>query len=227
MPPEILSIIPARSGSKGLKDKNIRNLNGKPLIAYTIEASLKSKFITRTIVSTDSPAYADISKGCGAEIPCLRPDNISGDDISSEAVLLHMLAYLEEIEGYKPDYLCLLQCTSPLRTNEHIDAAFEKLIGSGFDSVVGVCEANPHPYVCKYFEGDRLVYLFEEAKKSKQRQKFPPFYRVNGAIYIIKADVLLQTKNLAIDNMTGYIMSMESSLDIDNEFDFLQASLYI
>lgn len=225
MDKDILAIIPARGGSKGLPGKNIKKLSGKPLIEYTIDAAKKSKHITRVVVSTDDKEIAKISMQCGAEIPCLRPKELSTDKATSVDAILHMLQYLKETEDYSPEYVILLQPTSPLRTNIHIDEAINKLINSDYDSLISVCEAEVNPYWTNVFQGDNLKYFIEDGKKITRRQDLPSVYRMNGAIYLIKAKSLKEYKTFEIDNMTGYIMDSESSVDIDTYIDFKIAEL--
>jgi len=223
----ILVIIPARGGSKGIPRKNIRDLNGKPLIAYTIEEAKKSRYIDRIVVSTEDEEIAEISKKYGVEVPYLRPLELSEDNSPTIDCVIHMINWLKEKENYVPDYLCLLQCTSPLRTHEDIDGTVEKAITLNMDGAVSVCEAEVNPYWTNVFEGDRLKYFIEEGKQITRRQDLPKVYRLNGAVYLIKTSILLHQKTFTTENITGYIMSSESSVDIDNEIDFKFAELRI
>ena len=216
----ILAIIPARGGSKGLPGKNIKSLNGKPLIAYTIEEDAKSKGITRTIVSTDSEEIADISKQYGAEIPFLRPEAFATDTASSVDVVVHALDYLRENENYIPDYIVLLQCTTPFKNSEDLDQAMQKCINEEMDAVVSICEAEVNPYWTVKFEGKELKDVIEGGNSISSRQALPKAYRLNGGIYGIKTEVFLKERDFMPKKTTGYIMPHERSIDIDTKEDF-------
>lgn len=223
----ILGLILARGGSKGIPNKNIKLLNGKPLIAYTIEQALKSKFINRIVVSTDDYKIADISKKYGAEIPCIRPKELSGDNSPSIDSVTHMISFLKENKNYSADYVCLLQCTSPLKTTEDIDGTIKKILDTKMDGSVSVCEAEVNPYWTNVFNNDKLEYFIKEGKNILRRQDLPKIYRLNGAIYVVKTDILLKNKTLEPENSTGYVMSSRNSIDIDDLMDFELAQLLI
>ena len=222
---KVLVIIPARGGSKAIPRKNIKDLNGKPLIAYTIEETKKSKYIDRIVVSTEDDEIANVSVKLGVQVPYLRPKELSGDNSPTIDCVIHMISWLKESEGYIPDYVCLLQCTSPLRTYEDIEGTIEKAMDLNFDGAVSVCEAEVNPYWTNVFTGDKLNYFIEEGKKITKRQDLPKVYRINGAVYVIKTNILLKQKTFETDNITGYVMSNEGSVDIDDEIDFKLAEL--
>lgn len=224
---EILAIIPARGGSKGLPGKNIKLLNGKPLIAYTIEEALKSKHISRIIVSTDDEAISEVGRRFGAEVPFLRPEELSTDHSPSIDAVIYTINRLKNMQDYMPDYVCLLQCTTPLKTVLHIDGAIEKLVRSEFDGIVSVCESQAHPYWMQVFQGDRLEYYVPQVDKILRRQELPPVYRFNGAIWVIRTVTLLEERSLIVKNQTGYIMDLRDSVDIDTELDFKYAEMLI
>lgn len=224
---DILAIIPARGGSKGVPRKNIRKLGDKHLIGYTIEAANKSKYIQRVIVNTDDDEIAEVAYKYGADIPYLRPKELATDNSPTVDAILHMLNYLEETEGYIPKYVALLQCTSPLRNEIHIDEAIEKLIKSSFDAIVSVCEVEENPYWTNIFEDGKLKYFIEEGKSITRRQDLPDVYAFNGAMYIIKTEVLKFGRSFEPENLTGYIMDSYSSIDIDTELDFKIAEIII
>lgn len=217
---KILAIIPARGGSKGIPRKNIKELNGKPLIAYTIEESLKSKYLDRVIVSTEDEEIAKVSKQFGAEVPYLRPVELAQDDTPTIDCVIDMLNWLKNNDDYVPEYVCLLQCTSPLRTSEDIDGTIEKMMSTGMDGAVSICEVEVNPYWTNVFNGNKLEYFLEDGRKINRRQDLPKVYRLNGAVYIIKYDLLLQEKTFEIDNITGYVMNNNRSIDIDTIIDF-------
>ncbi|GKX65523.1 cytidylyltransferase domain-containing protein [Inconstantimicrobium mannanitabidum] len=223
----ILAIIPARGGSKGLPRKNVKELDGKPLISYTIEEAKKSKYIDRIVVSTEDEEIAKVSKQFGAQVPCLRPQELAEDYSTSVDCVLHMLKWLKYSENYTPDYVCLLQCTSPLRDSDDIDGAIEKIIEIGMDAVVSICEAEVNPYWTTILNGDKLEYFLEEGRKITRRQELPKVYRVNGAIYLIETKVFVENKTFEPENLTGFIMNNNRSIDIDNNEDFMLAELLI
>lgn len=224
---EVLAIIPARGGSKGLPGKNIKPLNGKPLIAYTIAEAFSSKKVNRIVVSTDDASIAEVSKKYGAEVPFLRPQALSNDKSPTVDAVIYTLDRLAESESYIPDLVCLLQCTAPLKTSEHIDGAINKLIASGMDGIVSICETEAHPFWMQVFNGDKLQNFIPQKEKITRRQDLPVVYRLNGAFWIVKTQNLMKEKSLIVSNQTGYVMKSEDSVDIDNELDFKIAELLI
>lgn len=220
MSKKILAIVPARAGSKGLYKKNIRTLNGKPLIAYTIEAAKKSKYIDRVIVSTEDIEFKEISKFYGAEVPFLRPDILSKDNTPSIDVIIHSLEYMKNEEKYVPDYVCLLQCTSPFRDVHCLDEAIEKLYKTETDSLVSVCKSNSNPYWMKVIDNGNLKEFIKSDKILSRRQDLPIVYNLNGAIYICKTEILLNKKSWYTNKTIAYVMDEIKSIDIDNDLDF-------
>jgi len=223
----IVGIIPARSGSKGIPDKNIRNLAGKPLIAHTIESAINSKLISRLIVSTDAENIAEISRKYGAEAPFLRPIELAQDDIPTLPVLQHAIRFLEKKQGYKPDIIVSLQPTSPLRKTQHIDKAIKKLIETDADSIVSLCEVEHSPYWMKRINGDRVFDFVEGSEKYARRQDLPKVYRVNGAVYVTRYNVLMNQNRILGNDTRAIIMDKEDSIDIDDELDFKLAELIL
>lgn len=224
---EILAIIPARGGSKTLPGKNIKLLNGKPLIAYTIEEALKSKYISRVVISTDDEVISEVGRRFGAEVPFLRPEELSTDYSPTIDAVIYTINRLKDMQDYIPDYVCLLQCTTPLKTILHIDGAIEKLIQSEFDGIVSVCESQAHPYWMQVFDGDRLECFMHQENKILRRQDLPPVYKLNGAIWVVRTTSLLEERSLIVKNQTGYIMDLKDSIDIDTELDFKYAEMLI
>lgn len=215
---KIIAIIPARSGSKGLKDKNIKNLNGKPLIAYTIEAAENSGIFDKIIVSTDSKKYAEIAKKYGAEVPFLRSRENSSDKADSWCVVREVLSKLNE----KYDIIFLLQPTSPLRTYRHIQESLTLFFEKNADTIASVCET-PHPiFWCNTLNDDLSMKNFIKPKHNKPRQMLPKSYTLNGAIYIIK-NHKLKNANFSSNKSFAYIMPQRDSIDIDSELDFIVA----
>jgi CMP-N,N'-diacetyllegionaminic acid synthase len=219
-----LAIIPARSGSKGIKDKNIRYLCGKPLMAYSIEAALESGKFEEVMVSTDSEKYAVIAKQYGAKVPFLRSDTTSLDTASSWDMVDEVL-HNYEILGREFDTFCLLQPTSPLRNAEDIVAAYSLYEEKANFAVVSVCEAEHSPLWCGHLPESNEFINFVQQDKLKQRQAEKTFYRLNGAIYIVNVERFKTQRNLYQKGSFAYIMSQEKSVDIDTEIDFKLAEI--
>jgi len=223
----LLAIIPARGESKRLPRKNILNLAGKPLIAWTIEAALNSKYIDRIVVSTDDQEIANISIEYGAEVPFLRPKSLATDDSPSIDTVINVLGEIDII-GQHYDYIVLLQPTSPLRTEIDIDKAIELLEKKSADSVISVCEVDHPPHWNNTLPDDGNMQLFFQKDNAKKRsQDFDVYYRLNGAIYIVKIERLLKEKSLFLNTNTfAYCMDAHNSVDIDKEEDFLVAKCF-
>ncbi|MCX0414573.1 acylneuraminate cytidylyltransferase family protein [Clostridium perfringens] len=214
-----IAIIPARSGSKGLVDKNIADVCGRPLIDYTIRAALESNCFEHVMVSTDSKKYADIAKKCGVEVPFLRSVETSKDTSDSWDVVREVLGKYEK----KFDYVMLLQPTSPLRTAEDIINAFKLLEKKEVTNVVSVTEVE-HP-VQWCFSLENTLSLKNYAKSpfnQMRRQDLKKHYIENGAIYLVKADRIMEKYyNLYEDNCYAYIMPRSKSIDIDDKVDLM------
>ena len=221
----MLAIIPARGGSKGLPGKNIKLLNGKPLIAYTIEAAMAAKKISRIIVSTDSRQIAKVAMDYGAESPFLRPKHLATDTALSIDIYDYTLSEIEKQEAVKIEKFMVLQPTSPLRTAEDIDNAIELFNTKSADSVISYCQAHHpikwHRYVTN--EG-KLKNIFEETLNNRQEER--PSYFPNGAIYIIRRD-LIKKRSYISDNSYAYIMDKKKSIDIDTIEDFEYAEFLL
>lgn len=218
-----IAIIPARSGSKGLKDKNIKNLLGKPLLAYSIEAAQKSKMFDIIHVSTDSEQYAEIARMYGADVPFLRDETLATDTISTwEAVKFVLHEY--EKKGKVFDTVTVLQPTSPLRTNNDIQRAFEFFEEKQANMVSSVCEMEHSPLWSNTLPEDLSMRDFEDEKIAYlPRQANPVFYRENGAIYILKTDYLKSERCIYQNRCYAFIMDKSHSIDIDEEVDFVIA----
>ena len=206
-----LAMIPARGGSKGIKRKNIRDLAGRPLIAYTIEAAKTSDAVDRVIVSTDDEEIGDVAAAAGAEVPFMRPAELARDDTPTEPVLTHALTELDE----EFDQFVLLQPTSPLRTAEHVTEAVTKYEQSDATSLLSVCQSKNYRW--QYTEEGATQINFD-GNRSRRQQKQPEFAE-NGAIYITDVDAYLETENLTDGRTELYEMSERSSVDIDTPFD--------
>ena len=220
-----LAIIPARAGSKGIPGKNVHPLLGKPLIAYTIEAALRASSLDRVIVSTDDPEAAGIAENLGAEVPFLRPVELGQDDTPTLDVVRHVLAGLKTNQSYEPEIVVLLQPTSPLRRPEDIDRAVAKLQSIEADSVVSVCTVDHSPHWMVRLQGDRVLPFVDNGREHVRRQELPAVYRMNGAIYVTRTEVIVNQKRLLGEDTRGYVMDPESSIDVDTPLDMKIASL--
>jgi CMP-N-acetylneuraminic acid synthetase len=214
-----LAIILARGGSKRLPKKNILDLDGKPLIAHTINAGLKSKYIDKVIVSSDSDEILNISKKFGANI-LKRPDELANDTATSFDALKHTI-----LNNKNYDYVILLQPTSPLRDEKHIDEAIELLNSKNADGIISISEMEHSPLWSNTLDDNLSMNNFlKDEILNKRSQDLKTYYRLNGAIYIAKTTKLLEKGTFFLkENIYGYKMDKESSIDIDTKFDFLIA----
>lgn len=219
-----IAIIPARSGSKGVKDKNIRDLNGKPLMAYTIEAAFKSGEFDKVMVSTDSEKYADIARSLGASVPFLRSKDTASDTASSWNMVEEVLKNYKEL-GKTFDTFCLLQPTSPLRTAEDIKNAYNIYREKAEFAVVSVCEAEHSPLWCGQLPQNKEFVGFVDPDSQKRRQDAGKFFRINGAIYIVNIERFMSDIFLYKKGSFAYIMPQDRSVDIDTEIDFKLAEI--
>lgn len=218
-----LAIIPARGGSKRLLRKNILELAGKPLIGWTIEAALKSRYIDHAVVSSDDVEILSTASNYHVQL-IQRPDELATDHATTFDAIKHA------IENSSPyDYIVLLQPTSPLRQAEHIDAAIELLISKNADAVISVCETDHSPLWSNTLpENASMEHFIRDEIKNKRSQDLEKFYRLNGAIYIGKTDKLLNEKTFFIEhNIYAYVMDRKSSVDIDEAIDFIFADVLI
>ncbi len=221
-----IAIIPARSGSKGVKDKNIRELNGKTLIAYSIEAAMESGEFDEVMVSTDSDNYAEIARKLGAKVPFLRSAATASDTASSWDMVEEVLNKYKDI-GKDFDTFCLLQPTSPLRTAQDIQNAYNIYRERAEFAVVSVCEAEHSPLWCGHLPDNNEFLDFIDSKSMRQRQAGEKFYRLNGAIYIVSTKRFKEDKYLYKKGSFAYIMDQSRSIDIDTELDFEIAEVLI
>lgn len=221
-----LAIIPARSGSKGLKDKNIKLLNGKPMIAYSIMAAQEAKIFDEIMVSTDSEQYAQIAMDWGANVPFLRSEKTSTDSASSMDMIIEVLEGYKKI-GKEYDSFCLLQPTSPLRNARDIVEAYDLFCKKAKYAVVSVCEAEHSPLWCGQLPADCQLKGFVNRDDIKQRQKNGRYYRINGAIYIVNISKYREDPFFYREGSYAYIMPQSRSVDIDNEIDFKLAEIFL
>lgn len=217
----VLAWIPARSGSKGVKGKNIKELCHKPLISYTLTAATMCPYVDETIVSTDSEEIARVANRFGGKTPFLRPSSLASDKSKTIDAVLHTLDYLSERqEAY--DILCLLQPTSPLRTTEDISQALRTFIEYGCQPLVSVNEAKSHPILMRTIDGKGHLSNLLDQNSTVRRQDLNKVYEVNGSIYINLISEINATTSFN-DNLIPFIMPLNHSIDIDSEDDFCLA----
>lgn len=218
----VLGLIPARGGSKGVPRKNIRLLNGKPLLAYTAESALQAKTLARVILNTEDEEIAEIGRNLGLDIPFMRPPNLAQDSTPSLAVVKHALLTLEE-NGEHFDAVCLLQPTNPLRRAEDIDACVKLFIESNADCVVSVLPV-PHEYNPKWVfwkNGNGKMSLSTgDTEIIPRRQDLPSAFHRDGSVYITRSEIIINRGSLYGDIVQGYEISSEFSANIDTEEDW-------
>ena len=218
-----LAIIPARGGSKRLPRKNLLDLNGKPLVAWSIEAGLNSKYIDNIVVTSDDADILNIAEDYGV-LSINRPIELSSDTATTFDAVEHAI---KNIKYY--DYIVLLQPTSPLRTEWHIDKAIEFLIHKEADAVVSVCEMDHSPLWSSTLDDTlSMTEFLSKSVKNKRSQDLDSYYRINGAIYICDTKKLLKEKGFFIETgIYAFKMDRETSIDIDHEIDFQLADLIL
>ena len=215
----ILGLIPARGGSKGIFRKNIKLLLGKPLIAWTIEQTKKSRYIDKVIVSTDDKEIAKISERYGAEVPFMRPKGLATDKAKCLDVVLHAIDFMEE-KGEVYDILMLLQPTSPLRAGEDIDNAIKLLFNKNANAIISICEMEHHPYKANTLPPNGCMKKFiKKENLNKNRQELDVFYRENGAIYLAYCDYIRKQRSFFGEKTFAYLMPIGRSIDIDSGID--------
>jgi N-acylneuraminate cytidylyltransferase/CMP-N,N'-diacetyllegionaminic acid synthase len=224
---KVLYIIPARGGSKGLPNKNIKLLDGIPMIAYSIRAALSSQYKGLVVVSTDDDKIATIAKQYGADVPFIRPAELAQDSSSTVDVIVHALEYYKS-KGFTFDIIVLLQPTSPLRNHSDIENCIELLKKNNADAVVSVCENEHHPLWSNELPSDgSMKFFLREEVKGKNRQQLPKSYRLNGAVYVSKVSSFLKHKGFIHEGTYAFVMPQDRSVDIDTEIDFKLAELLL
>ena len=222
---EALAVIPARGGSKGIPQKNILPINGKPLIAYTIENAQRASRIDRVIVSTDDEEISNISKQYGAEV-IRRPKGISGDTASSESALLHVLHYIDEFEKQPlPDILMFLQCTSPLTLPEDIDGTINALLDSDSDTALSVTPF--HYFLWEKDQDGNAIGINHDKRARLRRQEINLPFLETGAVYAMRIPGFLKAKHRFFGKTAMYIMPNERCLEIDELVDFKIAEVLL
>lgn len=232
---EVLAIIGIRSGSKGVINKNIKTLYGKPLVGWIIDAAQKSKSITRLIVSTDSQEYANIVQNLGVEVPCLRPKELASDTSTDLEYINHMLDWLLQNEGYVPDIVVRLMATVPLQASEDIDELVDILKSDlSATSAVVISESRQHPMKALKIVDEKngqglLVHYFTETGRDVTpvaRQNYPKAY-FRSNIVATRTETISKTNTLTGDKVKYHIIPQERAIDIDNDIDFLIAEMLL
>lgn len=227
---KILGLIPAREGSKGIPEKNLKPLKGIPVINYSINIGLQSKLIDTVLVSTDSEKIAQLSREAGASVPFIRPSHLASDKSPTIDTVIHALKYLEDrSENY--DAVCILQPTVPFRILEEVDQSILKFIESGADSLVSVREVphkyNPHWCFEEDSNADHLKIATGERQIIPRRQSLPKAYYRDGSIYLTLTDTILKGKSLYGNKITYFENTQSPDINIDTQTDWLQAENYI
>ena len=227
---KVLAIIPARGGSKGIPKKNIIDLNGKPLIQYTVDMALESKKIDKVFLSSDDDEIISTVKSLGLYSGYKRPHCFASDTASTIDAVVDALNWLEKNENYTPDAIILLQPTSPLRLSSDIDNAIEQFSKDSKDCLVSVHEMIEHPYECVVdIEKDSWQYLAKQDKKATRRQDYKEkYYYINGALYLVNIDFFEKNREFILEGNTSfYIMPHERGIDIDEYSDLKRAEFLL
>lgn len=226
---KVLGITLARGGSKSVKKKNIIPVSGKPLLAYTIEEALKSKYLDRYIVSTEDGEIARVAKDFGADVPFPRPIELAQDVTTSADALFHAVTQAEKVYKEKYNYVIEIMCTNPLKTVNDIDACIAKLDATGADSVVSVVQIfDHHPLRVKKIENDEILdFCVPEVQESRRQDLKPDAYVRNGSIYALKRETIMAYKSRRGKISRPYIMPGERSINIDKPADVYYAEFYL
>lgn len=224
MKPKVLAVVPARAGSKRLPQKNIKLLNGLPLIAHTFEAIKNSKYINITIATSDCPQVLNISAQYKNTYPLNRPTDLASDTATTVDVVLHAVEYAKQFEEF--DIVCLLQPTSPLRTTQDIDNAIALYIDKQAKGVVSMTKCEHSPLWATPLDTPNEFKKFIKGIANARSQDLKEFYQLNGAIYLVDHSILINTKKIFLENdYYPFIMTPENSVDIDTLLDFKFAEL--
>jgi len=226
MPQNILGVIAARGGSKGIPRKNLLTLGGKTLLELAIESAGESRLLTRTIVSTEDDELADVARSTGAEVPFMRPFELASDTASTWSVMRHAVSWLAESEGWQTDVLVVLQPTTPFRRGEHIDKTIRVLLDTGAEFAMTVREVDYPPHWMLRMDGDGcLSRLLDDGRTYARRQDAPKFHQPNGLVYVVRRDVLMKDPVFPCSDARGVLMSYEDSINIDEWWQYRLAQL--
>lgn len=220
---EIVCIIPARGGSKGIPQKNLVDLEGRPLMAWSIAAAKASSRIARVIVSTESEEIAGVAREWGAEVPYIRPRMLAGDDVHAVHVVLHAIDWLQREESYRPEGALMLLPTSPLRLASDITGAVDLFRRKNAPALVSVVDLGKYMTNLRYLDGDRVVRVAPEQNPNAQRQGLKRLYAVNGSIFLARPDVLLREGTFHAGGALAFVMDSLNSIDINGPDDLALA----
>ncbi len=222
----IIALIPARSGSKGVPNKNIRHIGGIPLIAYSIAAALKSTLVDRVIVSTDSEEYAELAISYGAEAPFIRPKDISGDLATDVEFFKHVIDWLQENENFVPEYFVHLRPTTPFRDPKILDKAIEEFVGSGYSALRSCHKMSESSYKTFEVENDIFKCICNGGSDIESsniaRQAFPVTYDANGYIDIVRSEMISKHNLIHGSKVRAFITNTAHEIDEINDIDFLE-----
>ena len=223
---KILAVIPARGGSKGVPRKNIIEVGGHPLIKYTIDCGKNSKYLDRTVISTEDLLIKRVAEENGGDVPFLRPKELAEDTSKTIECIVHAVDTLKSM-GEEYDYVIILQNTVPLRKSWHVDEAIEMIVDSSERSLVSISEVDEHPILMRTLNEDKIVKNLLQMNSTMRRQDFPKFYKVDGAIYIQKLDKDFNLDTSLNDGKLGYVMGKKYTTDIDNYIDIKIVEYYL
>jgi CMP-N,N'-diacetyllegionaminic acid synthase len=220
----VLGIVPARGGSKAIPNKNIRELAGRPLLAYTVDAVRRSTCIDRAVLTTDSEEIARVGRALGLEVPFIRPSELARDDTPMQPTIEHAVGQLEA-GGWRPDLVLILQPTAPLRRGEHIRQAVDLLIESNASSVVSVVEIPRHfaPQYAMRVKGNRLVPYLPDGGRITRRQDVEPAYSRDGTVYAVRRNVLMEEHDLYGPDCLPLVLPSDESINLDTPADWERA----
>jgi CMP-N,N'-diacetyllegionaminic acid synthase len=223
---QVCALIPARSQSKGVTDKNIRLINGKPLIAYTIKAAINSSLIDRVIVSTDSQSYKDVAENFGAEVPFIRPSEISQDNSTDIECFNHAINWMSENEGHVPNYFVHLRPTTPLRDPDIIDSAIEALVNSDYTSLRSVNKMSKTAYKSFEIKNNVLISTFKQDNNidlsNLARQNYPITYEGNGYVDVLRSSLILKHNKLHGDKSLAFLTNTAYEIDEISDLPFIE-----
>lgn len=220
----VIAIIPARGGSKGLPNKNIRSLSGKPLIAWSIEQALASKTIDKVIVSSDCPKIIEVANEYGATVPFVRPAHLATDSATTLDVIIHAHEFYRETHNCSYDYSVVIEPTSPIREKDDIDSMVTKLdnLRNHFDSAVSIGEVSDHPSLTKICEHDELKPYLPNLDQGTRRQDYDTVYWPFGGLFVNKTNIMFKEKSLYARRLTYYKLKKHQCCEIDDLYDFIK-----
>jgi CMP-N,N'-diacetyllegionaminic acid synthase len=225
--PFILALIPARGGSKGVPRKNLRMLNGRPLIAHSIATGLACPSISAVVVTTEDEQIAEVARACGAKVPFVRPEALASDETPMEPVIQHAVLQIEDLYKAKVDYVVLLVPTNPFRTAEQVESGLRILLESGADSVVSLVEEDyPLAWLQTVVDG-KVVPKFPSSEVIHRRQDAPRVFKRNDGFFMFTRETIMERGVVQGPDTRPFMMSPLFSVDIDNEWDFQLAELLI